>query len=123
LRRKVSRRSTIILVDNGDGGVGGNAADDRLLILAQQLGKPLIPNEGYGPNGVTDIKLRKRALDTGVRVFTPRQFWSGNLDETAELRAFFERFAAEAHDYSPYQNTRRTIDGRDYLMLDVMCGY
>jgi hypothetical protein len=110
-------------LDDRDGGVRADAADDRLVVLAQQLGKPLITNEGYGLNGVTDIKLRKQALDAGVAVFTPREFWLTKLDARAEIAAFFERFAIEAQHYSPYQNTRRRIEGRDYRMFEVMRGY
>jgi hypothetical protein len=76
-----------------------NEADAALIEAARELGVPLITNEGYSQDGVVDEKLRKRARDAGVPVFTPREFWSGKLDEQEAIEWFLSMFAAKMPSY------------------------
>jgi len=81
------------------GTASGNDADRLLVEIAKEHGLPLITNEGYSMNGIVDEKLRKRAQDAGVQVFTPREFCQGKLDETEEISAFLQRFREQAVRY------------------------
>lgn len=55
----------------------GRDIDDFLLAAAKEERIPLITNEGNGLNGVSSDdpkKLRRKAIEAGVQVFTPAQF-------------------------------------------------
>lgn len=108
-------------------GLRGNAADRWLLDYAKENDLPLITNEGYGPNGVEALKLRKRALDAGVRVCTPREFYSGRFtDEEAAARAFIQRFRRRAQEYVDEQEKpevmARTMEAMDGYFHHILFG-
>ncbi len=69
-----------------------NGADRALLSFAQKANLPLITNEGYTKDGVFDERLRKRAKEAGVSVFTAREFYAGKIDEAKEIDSFLLRF-------------------------------
>ncbi len=60
-----------------------NEADRAILGYARDAGIPLITNEGFTPNGIDDVKLRKLARAQGVPVFTPGEYFRPSLDESA----------------------------------------
>ena len=98
--------------------MAGNRADHTLCEKAQELRVPLITNEGYRESGVLeDVKLRKRAKEAGVPVFTPREFWEGKFDEEAACASFFVRLKEAAH--------QRIADGPAHLpdLYPYIAGY
>lgn len=74
-------------------------ADRELVRFATEHGLPLITNEGFGPHGVSNIKLRKRAQKAGVDVFTPRQFYDGKLEENVAIEGFLSAFREARPEY------------------------
>jgi hypothetical protein len=100
-----------------------NIADTALLDVAREHGLPLITNEGYTPDGIRDEKLRKRALDAGVRVFTPREFYADKIDETAEVAWFLGKFVEEMPDFLAARE--REMGKRDLAedVLKLIHGY
>lgn len=85
-----------MVFEDEDATLRGNGCDDELVKLAQKYGVPLVTNEGLTMDGVDDVRLRSKALAARVPVFTPRQFWSGRISETAAAKKFCERFDAKA---------------------------
>jgi len=87
-------------IDN-DAGLQGQECDDRLLALAAEHSLPIITNEGFTPDGFIEDpkKLRQRARARGLAVYTPREFWSGKMDEAVRIDQFLSRFCAEASKY------------------------
>lgn len=79
---------------DSDRGLTNHQGDDLLLHLARKYGAPLITNEGYSLQGVSDLKkdkLRFRAKEQGIEVHTPREFWGGRMGERA-CRKFLARY-------------------------------
>ncbi len=76
-----------------------NAADRHLLEYAKEHSLPLITNEGNGQDGLADVKLRLKAKQEGVGVFSPREFYDGKLDEGEAVDAFFSRFRKQVPRY------------------------
>ena len=73
-------------------------------------------------NGIVDEKLRKRAQDAGVQVFTPREFCQGKLDETEEISAFLQRFREQAVRYLEARQRELGPD-KGYEVISLMDGY
>jgi hypothetical protein len=98
---------------NIDAGAIGDACDDILLNVARVNTLPLITNEGNNVEGVDDSHgLRKRAIDSGVRVYTPREYLAelGVAFPAASMR-FAERF---------HQNQDRYIATREHNDADAV---
>lgn len=72
-------------------GLVGNAADTRLLGVAKEWAVPLITNEGFGPNGAVPGRLRDRARQAGVAVYTPSEFVGDQLKLAVELPRLLKR--------------------------------
>ncbi len=60
--------------------------------LKRARSAPFDTNEGYTKDGVFDERLRKRAKEAGVSVFTAREFYAGKIDEAKEIDSFLLRF-------------------------------
>jgi hypothetical protein len=86
-------------VPDNDLGVKGNGADRLLLDFAKENKIPLITNEGSTPDGIRGQKLRDRASEEGVAVFTPGEYIAGKLDEEIAARSFLEAFRRLAPRY------------------------
>lgn len=87
-----------VLLDDSDAGLVGRQCDDKLLELAKEHSAPLITNEGYSIDGVSSNdpkKLRARGAAKQLRVFTPREFWQGQMGDRA-WRRFLKRFTDAA---------------------------
>jgi hypothetical protein len=85
-------------IDN-DQGLTGMACDDRLLALAEEHSLPIVTNEGFTPAGTSECnsrRLRTRAKDRGLKVYSPREFWTGKIDEEATIQDFLDRFREHA---------------------------
>ena len=91
-----------------------NGADRALLSFAQKANLPLITNEGYTKDGVFDERLRKRAKEAGVSVFTAREFYAGKIDEAKEIDSFLLRFRDAMPGFLAARSARggRTSAGR-----------
>jgi hypothetical protein len=104
------------------GDASGNDADRLLVEFAKEHALPLITNEGFTQRGVVEEKMRKRAREAGVSVFSPRQFYLGKIDEAAEIEAFLSRF----RDQVPrYLEARKRELGEDNVaeVLSWVYGY
>ncbi len=115
-------------VRGSDDNIKGNACDDRLLDLAEQHRAPLITNEGYSVNGISNDepgKLRAKAHKRGIKVYTPRQFWDGHMGERA-TKKFMARFDAMAPKYLQGQGRRpaavRAVDLRRGILSHIFLG-
>jgi hypothetical protein len=97
----------------------GSKADAFLIDYAKQHGLPLITNEGFSPDGIRNEKMRKKAIAACVRVFTPREFYAGRVDEQSEIRTFLRRFDRRAPRYIAAYS--RPVVARD--SLGWMSGY
>lgn len=91
-------------VERNDAGLKGTSCDTVLLDVACENGLPLITNEGFGVDGVNDAtlkakSLRARANAAGVEVYTPREFFSGKLDEQKTIEEFLHAFNQRAPAY------------------------
>jgi hypothetical protein len=104
------------------GTEGRNDADRALVEHARGRGVPLITNEGYSPTGIVDEGMRQLAMAAGVRVFTPREFYQGRIDEGAEIDAFLRRFREQVPHYL---EVRRREVGKDnfHRVLEWVYGY
>lgn len=92
-----------------DDAMRGTACDDKLLELSARYSAPLVTNEGHSPDGISDEhpkKLRRRALDRRIDVRTPRQFWSGKLDEDTACQQFLARVEAAVPGFVGAQSHR-----------------
>jgi len=101
-----------------EGDPKGNAADAALIAYAQAHRRPLVTNEAFTRHGTRADKMRREASVAGVQVFTPKEFYSGKIDEAAAIDDFIERFRAEApsyirHHYEPeiIGNTMAFLEG------------
>jgi hypothetical protein len=81
------------------GTEASNGADDALLTFARRARIPLITNEGYTKDGLLDIRLRKRAKEAGVEVFTAAEFHAGKMNEAEEVETFLALFRARMPAY------------------------
>jgi hypothetical protein len=67
--------------------------------FAKEHALPLVTNEGVTQSGIAEEKMRKRARNAGVSVFSPREFYLGKIDEEEEIEAFLTRFRAQVPRY------------------------
>lgn len=104
------------------GNYVGNAADRALLEYAKARDIPLVTNEGNTPRGVELIRLRKLAVDQGIQVYSPREFYEGHLAETEEIDAFIGRFKDEAPRFLRARPLEHAGDAMAEL-LDYSLGY
>jgi hypothetical protein len=104
------------------GNEAKNDADKAYIDFAKAHGVPLITNEGYGPSGIVDEKMRKLAKDAGVAVFAPREFCAHKIDEAAEIEGFLRRFKEQA---PAYMAAREKELGEDDIskLLTFIYGY
>jgi hypothetical protein len=89
-------------VRGADKNLTGERCDDLLLALAREERAPLVTNEGYSLSGVSSATprgLRAKGLRAGVRVLTPRDFWSGAISDGRACRQFLARFDSETPKY------------------------
>ncbi len=116
VKEVVLSRWNVIAAKEGD-PLRSNAADRHLEDFAHTHKKPLITNEA---------KLRKRARERGVDVYSPRHFWDGRLDVAKGSQRFLRRFAAESPTFArryedPPRRARMLPDMFEfyrYLLLD-----
>jgi len=76
-------------------GLKGSECDDYLIKVCQESGIPLITNEGYSSSGTSEAdskKIRAKAIASGVKVYTPKQFWNGKINPSRATRRFLRRF-------------------------------
>ncbi|MBK7582644.1 MAG: hypothetical protein IPI67_20910 [Myxococcales bacterium] len=114
--------ATVQSVETLPGNQVGSAADRALLEYAKTHGVPLITNEGNTPRGMEASGLRKLAIDQGVEVYSPREFYEGHLAEADEIESFIQRFKEEA----PRFLRERPLDcAGDQMgeLLDYSLGY
>lgn len=83
----------------------GNAADRELVRLAQQYDLPLVTFEGHTPEGIVEKKkkLRERAKDAGVPVFTPGEYLTSRARRNvtdADVGRFLARYEQRAPAFS-----------------------
>lgn len=71
-----------------------------------------------GVSAANPKRLRAKALAAGVRVYTPRQFWSGKIGAGSACRKFLRRFDRQAQRFlhgfargSPVADTLRDMRG------------
>ena len=83
-----------------DAGLRGTACEDLLLKLARNYAVPLITNEGLQTDGAIDEgdprKLRAKGRRAGLRVLTPREFWTPHISRTKARRDFLKRYEEQA---------------------------
>ncbi len=88
------------VIELSDMPLSGNAADEALVDYAINHNVPLITNEGYGIGGVSPTKLRKKAKDRGVEVYTPKEYVAERkLDEDAAATSFIDSYRKNAPRY------------------------
>jgi hypothetical protein len=104
------------------GNERGNGADRVLIATAKEHNVPLITNEGYGQTGIVDEKMRKLAKDSGVRVFAPREFYRGKIDEAVEIARFLQRFDERAPLYLD-AHWRKHGHDKSGELLGIVNGY
>jgi hypothetical protein len=105
------------------GSETSNAADQAYLDFAKRNGLPLITNEGHAQGGIGKKKnLREMAQKAEVAVFTPKEFYTGKIDESAEIEGFLQRFQEQA---PVYMARRRQELGEDEIgeVLGWIYGY
>jgi hypothetical protein len=100
---------------SGDESLRSTAADNYLLDVAALSGVPLITNEGSGVAGIKALKLRKKAINRGVPVFTPGEFIKGKIDEDAAIGRFLEDFDRAAPTYIETLPRERRMIMKDSL--------
>jgi hypothetical protein len=106
------------VVTTAHGKVEGSAADRALVALAAEKSIPLVTTEGYSRDGSIDETrlIRREARAQGVTVLTPREYYAGKMDETAEIDAFLQRF----YDRVPvYLERRGKRDAMHKLLANV----
>lgn len=113
---------------NSDAGLSGEDCDNKLLDLAALHRAPLITNEGYTVDGVTDAsptKLRRKGKKRSILVQTPREFWTGKMGERA-CKKFITRFDSQAPKYLRDQGrsaaATRAVDIRRAFLMHVFFG-
>lgn len=117
-----------------DADIKGDGCDDLLLELARDHRAPLITNEGYSLQGVSiadKTKLRARALDAGLEVRTPREFWTrrvGAQTEPERCDRFLARFDRVAPKFIQSQKSKdriaaqRAVEFRRGVLRHVLYG-
>lgn len=109
LQKDLVLSNWVALMENVDEGLVGSKADAALLDLCRKYRAPLITNEGYSVAGVSDSHgLRAKAISAGIRVFTPRQYWSGKIGETS-TRKFLARYDAVSKRFVRRQNSTSAV--------------
>jgi hypothetical protein len=92
--------------------VASTACDDLLLGAAIELAVPLVTNEGWGPSGASDgdrRKLRRKARDAGVAVFTTDEALNYlRVDRGALAQAFMMRLRSAIPNFLSNRAVART---------------
>ena len=102
----------------------GTKADNVVLNTARQNGLPLITTEGVTTQGVVDTGLRKKAKALDVRVFSPKQYYSGHCDEMELAEEFMERLAQERpHEIERRRKQFGESDNGDALFQMIQDAY
>jgi hypothetical protein len=105
------------------GSERGNQADDALLKVAKDRDLPMITNEGNSRGGLVDSKLRKRAQDSGVRVYTPGEFYEGKMVEHLEANDFLARYQEQVPIYLSRRHAELGKDDKTGELLDWVLGF
>jgi hypothetical protein len=109
-------------VESLPGNYVGSAADRALLDYAKAHGIPLITNEGNTLRGLEPVGLREIAIDEGVEVYSPREFYEAHLVEADEVDNFIQRFREEAPRFLQARPMEFAGDQMGEL-LDYSLGY
>lgn len=113
----------------------GRQCDELLRDLARELGVPLITNESWSPEGVREgdkRKLRSKAREAGVRVFTTEEALDDlGIDRRALAARFMERLREGAERFLADRSKekrdslewRRVLDSLEALYRDLLQAY
>jgi hypothetical protein len=101
-------------------GARGNAADDALVDVAKHFGVPLVSSEGFRPKRLHRAPIVRKAQAAGVAILTPRQYFTGKIDEVDACNEFMRRFLLYRDEYV---DTHPSPQNMRAFFADIVTGY